>query len=70
MSKSNNFESNLTKLEKLVEELESGELGLDKSLSKFEDGLELYKNCKESLKSAQKKITILTESLKEDEYTD
>lgn len=70
MSKSNSFEQNLNKLEELVTELESGKLGLDKSLSKFEEGLELYKNCKESLKSAQKKISILTESLKEDEYLD
>lgn len=70
MSKKESFEANLTKLEKLVTELESGELGLDKSLEKFEDGLELYNNCKASLEKAEKKITILTESLKEDEYTD
>jgi exodeoxyribonuclease VII small subunit len=70
MSKKDNFEANLTKLEKLVTELESGELGLDKSLEKFEDGLELYNSCKASLEKAEKKITILTDSLKEDEYTD
>lgn len=69
MSKKDSFEANLTKLEKLVTELESGELGLDKSLEKFEDGLELYNNCKASLEKAEKKITILTESLKEDEYS-
>ena len=70
MSKQESFESNLENLEKLVEELESGELGLDKSLKKFESGLELYKKCRESLKSAEKKISILTESLKEEEYND
>jgi exodeoxyribonuclease VII small subunit len=70
MSKKENFETNLNKLEKLVTELESGELGLDKSLEKFEDGLKLYNKCKESLISAEKKITILTESLKEDDYTE
>lgn len=70
MSKKESFESNLDKLEKLVEELESGELGLDNSLKKFETGLDLYKKCRESLKNAEKKISILTESLKEEDYND
>lgn len=70
MSKQESFETSLEKLEKLVDELESGELGLDKSLKKFETGLELYKKCRESLKSAEKKISILTESLKEEDYND
>lgn len=62
------FEEELEKLESLVQELESGKLSLDDSLSKFEVGLKLYKNCKTLLGDAEKKITILSESLKEEDY--
>lgn len=63
-----NFEEELEKLEGLVQELESGKLSLDDSLNKFEVGLKLYKNCKSLLNDAEKKITVLSENLKEDEY--
>lgn len=63
-----NFESILTKLEKVVGELEAGDLPLDKSIEKFEKGIEMYNDCREFLTSAEKKIKILTESLKEEEY--
>ena len=67
MSKKN-FETKLEKLEELVEKLESGELSLDDSIAQFEEGIKLYKSCKEILDSAEKKISILTDSLKEEEY--
>lgn len=63
-----NFETILTKLEKVVGELEAGDLPLDKSIEKFEKGIEMYNDCREFLTSAEKKIKILTESLKEEEY--
>lgn len=63
-----NFEEELEKLEGLVQELESGKLSLDASLNKFELGLKLYKNCKSLLNDAEKKITVLSENLKEDDY--
>ena len=62
------FESTLTELEDLVSSLESGELELDVSIQKFEEGVSLYKNCKTLLNKAEKKISVLTESLKEEEY--
>lgn len=68
MGKNLNFEDSLEELEKLVSELESGKLGLDESLTKFEKGLSLYKSCRTSLEKAEKKISILTESLKEEPY--
>ncbi len=61
-----NFESSLENLEKVVDGLESGELSLEKSLEQFEVGVSLYKDCKEILDNAEKKISILTESLKEE----
>ncbi|MAX65700.1 MAG: exodeoxyribonuclease VII small subunit [Bacteriovoracaceae bacterium] len=69
MSKKN-FETSLNKLEEIVESLEQGDLDLDQSIKKFEEGISLYKNCRELLSGAQKKISVLTESLKEEEYNE
>lgn len=62
------LEENLEKLEQVVSELEEGELNLQSSIDKFEEGIKLYKNCKEYLETAEKKISVLTDSLKEVEY--
>jgi exodeoxyribonuclease VII small subunit len=63
-----NFENSLLDLEKIVRELESGDVSLDESLKKFEQGIELYKKCRHTLESAEKKIKILSDSLKEIDY--
>ncbi len=55
-----NFEEALKKLEKIVEELESGKLSLDDSLKKYEEGVKLSRFCHKTLKDAQKKIQVLT----------
>ena len=68
MENSLNFEKSLKDLEKIVRELESGEVNLDESLKKFEQGIELYKNCRSTLDTAEKKIKILSDSLKEIDY--
>lgn len=62
------FEASLKELEKIVRELESGEVNLDESLKRFEKGIELYKKCRVTLESAEKKIKILSDSLKEIDY--
>lgn len=67
MSKKN-FESSLVKLESVVDSLEGGELNLDDSIKKFEEGIKLYKGCRELLSEAEQKISVLTDSLKEEEY--
>ena len=54
-----NFEENMENLEKIVQELEKGELNLDDSIKKFEEGMNLSKKCNEILEEAEKKITIL-----------
>lgn len=63
MSKENkmNFESELKKLENIVAELEKGELNLDESVTKFEEGIKISKECNKMLEEAEKKITILLE---------
>ncbi len=67
MSKKN-FEGSLKKLEDVVQSLESGELSLDDSIKRFEEGIKLYKGCKDLLSEAEKKISVLNDSLKEEAY--
>lgn len=69
MSKKKSFEENLKELESIVTKLESGEISLEESLERFEQGTKLYKECKEILSVAEKKISVLTESLKEEELS-
>lgn len=57
MSKS--FEEQMESLEKIVSELEKGDLNLDDSVAKFEEGIEISKECNKILEEAEKKITIL-----------
>lgn len=67
MTKNKSFEASLKELENIVSKLESGELPLEKSLEEFEIGTRLYKECKNQLSIAEKKIALLTDSLKEEE---
>lgn len=66
--KSMDFETSLKELERIVRDLESGDVNLDESLKKFEQGIELYKKCRQTLEGAEKRIKILSESLKEIDY--
>jgi exodeoxyribonuclease VII small subunit len=68
MAKKKTLENSLEELEKIVTELESEELPLDDSIKFFEKGVELYKSCKTQLESAEKKIKVLTDDLKEEDY--
>jgi exodeoxyribonuclease VII small subunit len=53
------FESALEELEQVVEQLESGELSLEDSLSAFEKGVSLVKFCNQKLTEVEKKIEML-----------
>ena len=53
------FEETMQKLQEIVLELEKGTLNLDDSVKKFEEGIELSKQCNKILESAEKKINIL-----------
>ena len=57
MSKS--FEERMENLEKIVTELEKGDLNLNDSVAKFEEGIKISKECNKILEEAEKKITIL-----------
>ena len=56
-----NFEKNMSDLENIVTELEKGDLNLDESISKFEEGIKISKQFNKILEDAEKKITILLE---------
>ena len=62
------LEDFLGELEKVVNGLESGDLSLEDSLGHFEKGVILYKRCKKVLSKAESRISVLTDSLKEDDW--
>ena len=53
------FEEALEKLETIVSNLESGDLPLEESLAKYEEGVRLVRLCQKKLGEAKKKIEIL-----------
>ncbi len=53
------FENAMKQLEKIVLELENGDLSLEKSIKKFEQGVKLSNFCSEKLDETEKKITLL-----------
>jgi exodeoxyribonuclease VII small subunit len=56
------FDEALGELENLVETLEQGDLSLDESLTHFERGVGLARECRASLQSAEQKVQILLDS--------
>ena len=59
--KSVNLEKALTELEKLVEEMEQGNLSLEESLKRFEKGIALTSDCQQALQKAELKVQELIE---------
>jgi exodeoxyribonuclease VII small subunit len=53
------FEDCLQRLEKVVQELERGEVPLEKSLTLFEEGMQLSASCRKELEEAEGKVEIL-----------
>jgi exodeoxyribonuclease VII small subunit len=53
------FEKAIQHLEKIVEELETGELPLESALKKFEEAVNLSRFCSEKLDESEKKIALL-----------
>lgn len=55
-----NFETSLGELERVVKELEQGDLPLERSLELFEAGMRLSADCKRLLEEAESRVEILT----------
>lgn len=58
------FEEALKKLEKIVQDLEKGDLSLDEALKKYEEGIQLSRLCSQRLENAKKKIDVLVKNKK------
>ena len=56
------FEDAVRSLEKIISELESGELDLDKSISEYADAMKLIEFCEKKLSSATKTVNKLVEA--------
>lgn len=57
--KQKTFEASLQELERIVRNLESGDLSLEESLKLFEDGVKISRQCQERLNQAERRIEIL-----------
>jgi exodeoxyribonuclease VII small subunit len=56
------LEKAMSELENVVEQLEAGDLTLDKSLKQFEKGVKLSRDCQKALTEAEQKVKILMDS--------
>ncbi len=53
------FEIAMKQLEQIVQDLETGDMPLEKAIKKFEEGIQISKYCSEKLDASEKKITLL-----------
>jgi exodeoxyribonuclease VII small subunit len=58
-TKEKSFEASLEALEKIVRDLEHGDLPLEESLRLFENGVKLSRDCQERLNQAERRIEVL-----------
>ncbi len=56
MTKAADFEKSLKRMEKIVSDLEAGNLSLDEALKKYEEGVELARACSKMLREAKAKV--------------
>lgn len=61
MAQKKTFESNISELEKIISDLESGDAPLNECIQMFENGVKLSGECLKMIDEAQRKITLLTE---------
>ncbi len=65
-----NFEDSLNELEKIIKELENGDVALDDAIKKYTTAMNLVKNCNEKLQDATDKVNkILTENNELQDFT-
>ena len=61
MPKKKNFETQLERLQAIVQSIEDGSVTLEEALKLFEEGVSIYADCNALLEKAEQKIEILTE---------
>ena len=57
------FEKSVEQLERIIQELEAGDLPLEKAIKRFEEGIQLSKDCSKKLDETEKKISILMQEM-------
>ncbi len=62
--KKQTFEEALRDLEKIVEKVEQGEIGLEESIEKYAQGMQLIKHCRDILDQAEKRIETINKEAK------
>ncbi|WP_312368326.1 exodeoxyribonuclease VII small subunit [Stenotrophomonas sp.] len=55
------FEQSLEELEQLVEKMEAGDLSLEQSLTAYERGVGLYRQCQQALEQAQLRVRLVSD---------
>ncbi len=55
------FEQSLDELEQLVEKMETGDMSLEQSLSAYERGIGLYRDCQQALEQAELRVRLLSD---------
>ena len=60
MDKKKSFEEALVELERIVQEVEQGKIGLEESIARYEEGMTLIKHCRNVLDVAEKKIETIS----------
>ena len=67
MESPENFEDSIKRLEKIVKELEGGDVEIEKALDLFEEGTRLSKMCAKKLAAVERRVEVLKKGGKEDD---
>ena len=70
LSNNFDFEKSIKELEKIAEILDNDKISLAESISYFEKGVQLSKECSEYLEQAKQKIISLTDAVEENDKND
>lgn len=57
--KKKSYEASFKRLEEIMSKLEDGQLGLEESLALFQEGIELYRQCREQLNKAEDTLKVV-----------
>jgi exodeoxyribonuclease VII small subunit len=65
-SPATDFESAVAQIEKIIERIESGEIGLEESIAQYETGVNLIRRCRQVLDRAEQRVEELTGQMQEE----
>jgi exodeoxyribonuclease VII small subunit len=60
------FESAVAQIEKIIERIESGEIGLEESIAQYETGVNLIRRCRQVLDRAEQRVEELTGQMQDE----